>query len=40
MYTVSNFMDWITNVNPGQQEFHQAVREFVEDIIPWLEDKP
>jgi glutamate dehydrogenase (NADP+) len=33
-------MDWVKTVNPGQKEFHQAVQEVVEDIIPYLEDKP
>jgi len=40
MYRVASFMDWVKTVNPGQKEFHQAVQEVVEDIIPYLEDKP
>ena len=40
MYQVDSFMNWVKRVNPGQKEFHQAVEEIVEDIIPFLEDKP
>lgn len=32
-----SFMDWVTERNPYQPEFIQAVREVMEDIIPYVE---
>jgi len=34
------FMAWLIRTNPGQKEFHQAVREVAEHIFPYIEDKP
>ncbi|MEQ8443064.1 MAG: NADP-specific glutamate dehydrogenase [Alphaproteobacteria bacterium] len=34
------FMDDLTARNPGESEFHQAVHEVVETIIPFLDTKP
>ncbi|RAJ90007.1 glutamate dehydrogenase (NADP+) [Larkinella arboricola] len=33
-------MSWIVDRNPGENEFHQAVQEVAETIIPYIEDKP
>jgi glutamate dehydrogenase (NADP+) len=33
------FMTGLKRRNPGQPEFHQAVREVARDVIPFLEDK-
>lgn len=38
MYDVAKVMDWVKEVNPGQQEFHQAVQEVMEDIIPYVNE--
>lgn len=40
MYQIDEFMDWVKKVNPQQNEFHQAVKEVMEDVIPYVEDKP
>ncbi|MEM6906384.1 MAG: NADP-specific glutamate dehydrogenase [Pseudomonadota bacterium] len=35
---VSDFMDWVVDRNPGEVEFHQAVHEVAEVIIPHIKD--
>lgn len=34
------FMQGLTKRNPGEPEFHQAVKEVAETLFPFLEDKP
>lgn len=36
---LESFMHGLQRRNPGQKEFHQAVKEVAHDIIPFLEDK-
>ncbi len=38
--TLESFMQGVEARNPGQAEFHQAVREVAADIIPWLLERP
>ena len=38
--TVSDFMENLTNKNPGQVEFHQAVEEVIESIWDYIQDNP
>ncbi|MFQ5584246.1 MAG: glutamate dehydrogenase, partial [Calditrichia bacterium] len=35
---VQNFMQGLIRRNPGEREFHQAVREVVETIMPFVLD--
>ena len=37
---IDTFMKGLIHRNPGQNEFHQAVREFVDVIIPFIEENP
>jgi len=37
---VKNFMEGVIAKNPGEKEFHQAVLEVVETIIPFIEENP
>jgi glutamate dehydrogenase (NADP+) len=37
---VDAFMDKIVKKNPAEPEFHQAVREVAESVMPFLEDHP
>ena len=37
---LETFMQGVIARNPGETEFHQAVREVAADIIPWIQDKP
>ena len=37
---VNAFMEGIIAKNPGEKEFHQAVREVVESLVPYLEKNP
>jgi glutamate dehydrogenase (NADP+) len=37
---VESFMDMIVKKNPAEPEFHQAVREVAESVMPFLEDHP
>jgi glutamate dehydrogenase (NADP+) len=37
---VDEFMDKIVKKNPAEPEFHQAVREVAESVMPFLEDHP
>jgi glutamate dehydrogenase (NADP+) len=38
--SVNAFMEGIIAKNPGEKEFHQAVREVVESLMPFLEKNP
>ena len=33
---VDNFMAELTAKNPGEKEFHQAVREVLESVAPYI----
>ena len=37
---LSRFMEGVTRRNPGEPEFHQAVKEVAANIIPYIQDKP
>jgi len=37
---VEEFMDLVVQKNPGEVEFHQAVREVVESVMPFIEKNP
>ena len=37
---LNKFMAYIIAKNPAEPEFHQAVREVVESIIPFIEENP
>jgi len=37
---VNDFMAKIITKNPGEKEFHQAVKEVVESLIPFIEENP
>ncbi|MDP3041867.1 MAG: NADP-specific glutamate dehydrogenase [Candidatus Omnitrophota bacterium] len=37
---VGEFMDMVVQRNPGEVEFHQAVREVAESVIPFIEKNP
>ncbi len=37
---IENFMKKVIEKNPGETEFHQAVREVIESIMPFLEKNP
>ena len=37
---VEEFMAKIIAKNPGENEFHQAVKEVAESILPFIEEKP
>ncbi|MBA2123704.1 glutamate dehydrogenase [bacterium Unc6] len=37
---IDDFMVMITDKNPGEPEFHQAVREVVESVMPFIEKNP
>ena len=34
------YMDWVVDRNPGETEFHQAVHEVAETVIPFMNDNP
>ena len=38
--TVDDFMESLISKNPGQIEFHQAVREVVESLWDFIKDNP
>ena len=38
--TISDFMDGVKRRNRGQVEFHQAVEEFANDVIPFVNENP
>jgi glutamate dehydrogenase/leucine dehydrogenase len=40
METLKSIMDYCKSVNPGEPEFHQAVEELMEHIIPFVNDNP
>ena len=37
---LEGFMDGVIKRNPGEIEFHQAVREVAADVIPYIQDNP
>ncbi|MFA5200659.1 MAG: NADP-specific glutamate dehydrogenase [Candidatus Omnitrophota bacterium] len=37
---IEEFMDLVAKKNPGEAEFHQAVREVVESVMPFIEKNP
>ncbi|MBL4721058.1 MAG: NADP-specific glutamate dehydrogenase [Alphaproteobacteria bacterium] len=37
---LGRFMEGVTRRNPGEPEFHQAVKEVAANIIPYIQDKP
>ena len=37
---VDSFMQGLIKRNPGESEFHQAVREFVETLMPFVVQHP
>jgi len=37
---VESFMEKVIEKNPGEKEFHQAVREVVESVMPFIERNP
>jgi len=37
---VKQFMDEVIALNPGEKEFHQAVHEVAEKLIPFIEENP
>lgn len=38
--SIQEFMTWVVHENPGEVEFHQAVREVAETLIPFIEEVP
>lgn len=40
MYKIDQVMEQVKEHNPGEEEFHQAVKEVFEDIIPFIKEKP
>lgn len=38
--SIENFMNMVVTKNPGEKEFHQAVREVVESLWDFLQDNP
>ncbi len=37
---VSDFMDWVVARNPGEPEFHHAVAEVAQCLVPFIESNP
>ncbi|HOW42074.1 MAG TPA: NADP-specific glutamate dehydrogenase [Candidatus Omnitrophota bacterium] len=37
---IDEFMELVIAKNPGEKEFHQAVREVVETVMPFIEENP
>ena len=37
---IEEFMELVVKKNPGEVEFHQAVREVVESVMPFIEKNP
>jgi len=37
---VKAFMEKVMEKNPGEKEFHQAVQEFAESVMPFIEKNP
>ncbi len=38
--TLDEFMQGVIKRNPGEEEFHQAVKEVAADVLPFVADKP
>lgn len=39
-HQIDSFMEQVISKNPNEPEFHQAVREVAETVIPYMEDHP
>jgi glutamate dehydrogenase (NADP+) len=39
-FVISDIMKIVTSRNPGELEFHQAVHEVVESVVPYIEQNP
>lgn len=39
-HSIEAFMEHVTGRNPGETEFHQAVREVAEAVLPYIEEHP
>ena len=37
---VTDFLAKVIAKNPGESEFHQAVQEVVESLVPFIEENP
>ena len=37
---INGFMSDLTAKNPGEKEFHQAVREVLESVAPYMAEHP
>ncbi|HNW39144.1 MAG TPA: NADP-specific glutamate dehydrogenase [Candidatus Omnitrophota bacterium] len=37
---IAEFMEMVARKNPGEKEFHQAVKEVVESVMPYVEKNP
>ena len=37
---IEDFLAEVIKKNPGESEFHQAVREVVESVMPFIEKNP
>ena len=37
---VEEFMEMIKEKNPGEKEFHQAIQEVAESIMPFIQKNP
>lgn len=40
MYELKEVLEQVKNHNPGEEEFHQAVKEVFEDVIQYIKEKP
>jgi beta-lactamase class D len=40
MKKIEQFMAQVISRNPGETEFHQAVQEVVESVMPYIEANP
>lgn len=40
MYNLDKLMKWVRKVNPRQKEYHQAVKEVMADVIPFVNERP
>lgn len=39
-FNLDSFMEKVINKNPGEKEFHQAVRVVVDSLVPFIEENP
>lgn len=40
MSRIEKFMEELVSKNPGEKEFHQAVKEVIESVLPYMEKNP